>query len=132
MKKILTFNNIAYEFLGSLLVAIAFNLNHRQGQDLRNYIMTIFIVSIWSWKVSSAHFNFAVTIGSIFAKTDNKEDFKSKMGDFGITALCQFSGAFLGIGISYLCSNITTNPANGARTFHPDAPVLCPVNSPAN
>lgn len=87
--KICTFNNLAYEFLGSCLVSMAYNLNKETNSGMRNYILTLFIVSIWGWKVSSAHFNFAITTGSLFMipqSIDNK-DWKDKFGHYFTTVL---------------------------------------------
>jgi len=51
---------LLYEFIGTALIVLTYNI----GQVALGFV--IFIVSIWSWEVSSAHFNPAITVAQLF------------------------------------------------------------------
>ena len=55
--KVLKFTYLIYEFLGTALITVAYNM------AAKNYAMVLLVVSIWSWNVSAAHFNMAITLG---------------------------------------------------------------------
>ena len=48
-----------YEFLGTALIVLTFNI----GQSALGFILLL--VSIWSWEVSCAHFNPAITLAQL-------------------------------------------------------------------
>ena len=47
---------VLYEFVGTALLSLTCNLG------FRNVSQTLFIVTLWSWELSAAHFNICVTI----------------------------------------------------------------------
>merc|ERR1712086_349203 len=68
-----------FEFLGTMVLTIAFNMCGLQAQasaGVRSNIIskTIFIISLISWEISSAHFNSAITLGAWICAGDYKKN----------------------------------------------------------
>ena len=70
-------NFFLYEFVGMALVTVAYNVSSSQ-------MFTILVVSIWSWNVSAAHFNMAITIGDFVSVAKDLEKLKSSVAPFFI------------------------------------------------
>lgn len=67
-----------YEFLGTAILTYAYQISG-------NYIYVIFVITFWSWEVSAAHFNTAITIGSFIYNTKELKDLKANiLSLFGI------------------------------------------------
>ena len=61
-------NFYLFEFIGTMLVAFSYNFT---GE----YTYVLLVASIWSWDVSCAHFNSAITVGDLFAQGSIKQSF---------------------------------------------------------
>lgn len=87
---------ILYELLGSCLLMVSVNF--------RSSLAVLFCVTLWSWELSAAHFNWGLTLCEIFMEY-------KKVGEYIKPALViifvQFIGALLGILITYLEVNYT-------------------------
>ena len=44
-----------------------------------SYVYVIFVITFWSWEVSAAHFNTAITIGSFIYNTKALKDLKANI-----------------------------------------------------
>ena len=88
-----------YELVGTMLVTVSYNLTSQ-------YVFTILIVSIWSWEVSAAHFNMAITLGDFIYNTRSLEKLKNNIVPFLALIFVQFIGSLMGIFITFLCSYI--------------------------
>jgi glycerol uptake facilitator-like aquaporin len=81
-----------------------------------------FIVSLWSWDRSCAHFNFAITIGEAFC---NLGSVKSSWTKYFLIFVAQFFGSLLGVFITFISSK--TTHTDTSKTLFPAVPVLCPT-----
>jgi glycerol uptake facilitator-like aquaporin len=59
--------------------------------------MALLVVSVWSWEVSCAHFNPAVTIGAIVQSSIEKGEPIQKLMQGGVIIVTQFCGGLFGI-----------------------------------
>ena len=55
-EKVLNLKYLLYEFLGTALISVAYNMANKY------YSIVLLVVSIWSWNISAAHFNMAITL----------------------------------------------------------------------
>ena len=87
----------------------------------------LFIVSLWSWELSAAHFNFAVTIAS-YINTSKYESIGSKFPSFLGICLSQVIGAFFGIFLTFLSSKYyLPDGDNNKKEIQPKVnPSVCP------
>ena len=67
-----------YEFIGTALLSLASNLEF--GMVIVPH--TLLIVSIWSWELSSAHFNICITIAqlifNVYSDRDSSKTYYAK------------------------------------------------------
>lgn len=57
-----------HEFLGTAFLCLAYNLGGKiaSGDSTKGGVSPmLFVVSMWSWDLSCAHFNLAVSLGSL-------------------------------------------------------------------
>ena len=120
LKKAMSWPNFVYEFLGSAFVSMAYNVNSFYG-----YQLVTGVANLWSWSVSVAHFNLAVSLGALVANTTNLDKLKSNLGVFVIAAIAQISGAFAGMGMTSITTQVTEQ--NNQQSYNPPPPTLCPI-----
>jgi len=63
MNKALSIRFLLYEFIGVTLMTIAYNMSY-------SFVSVVFVVSIWAWDLSAAHFNMAISLGAFIYGTD--------------------------------------------------------------
>ena len=53
-----------YEFMGTAFLSFCYNISNKQ--NIRDFPIScvLMVISLWSWELSSAHFNLAITIAS--------------------------------------------------------------------
>ena len=61
----------AYEFVGMAVLSLCLNMS-----GIGTAVSALMVVSIWSWDVSCAHFNPAVTLGSMLLSVMESGDWK--------------------------------------------------------
>ena len=61
-------------------------------------------ISIWSWEIGVAHFNYAITIGSMVLNFVKNKPFMSNLKQTIILISAQTLGAFFGMFLSYLAT----------------------------
>jgi hypothetical protein len=74
-EKVLTPRYLAYEFLGTTLLTLSYNMT-------KSYETVVLVASIWAWNHSAAHFNMALTVGEMILLTTTFEKFKNLIGPF--------------------------------------------------
>jgi glycerol uptake facilitator-like aquaporin len=118
MEKIFNWHNLGYEFLGTLLITTSYNLN-------KQFTLMMTIVSIWSWNLSSAHFNPAFSLGSMIVHSTNIESFKYNLINLAMTFVAQICGAMCAIGVVFGSSQVLEK--NNHRDIMPAVPSVCPA-----
>ncbi len=83
-----------YELLGTAVITTAYNLG------IPVYL-PLFVVTLWAWDMSSAHFNFGLTVAACLFNT---KYWKQNSLEFAQIALSQIFGALLGIVLTIACS----------------------------
>jgi len=106
-----------YEFLGTTILTLAFNIN---GSKIDSSILLI--VSWWSWEISTAHFNLAVTLGNLLFKPHTMV---SNLPLFLKTAVAQVAGAAFGTLLTYFVST-RSNDELLQYVWLPNVEPLCP------
>ena len=81
---------------------------------------TLFLMSLQSWEISSAHFNSAVTFGSFIYSGDYKQNLLT----FIMIIVVQIFGSMTGIFLTWYFSLI--NEENNQTVTIPMPPTLCP------
>ena len=90
-----------------------------------DYIV-LFCITLWSWELSAAHFNWGLTLCEIFMEY-------KKVGEYIKPALIviavQFIGVLLGIFLTYLFVNYRYYSEVDYDTYRltPEPPTLCPT-----
>ena len=111
-----------FEFLGTVILTVAFNMGKQQnatgGQIMAT---TLFVISLVSWEISSAHFNSAVTLGSFIYTGNYKENLLPFIG----ILFMQIIGSLTGIFMTWYLSLI--DEANDQKETLPRPPILCPM-----
>lgn len=96
-----------FEFLGTVILTVAFNMAGKQsinGASQPTIVAsTLFIVSLMSWEISTAHFNSALTLGAFIYAGDLKQNL---LPFCGLCAM-QVFGSFTGIFITWYLSKVT-------------------------
>ena len=116
-----------FEFLGTCILTVAFNMAG-QGLNFSTAIVasTLFIVSLMSWEISTAHFNSALTLGALIYAGD----LKANLLPFCSLLTMQVFGSFTGIFITWYLSKVTETDTTKSTT--PEPPILCPPLSLMN
>lgn len=114
---------ILYEFLGTALVTFVTNFSAQSVPGV------MFLVSIWAWELSAAHFNCAITLGS--AILDNNP-MGSKVKGFLTILFSQFVGALVGILLSFISSKYDYVGKDNLKNVTPKVPTLCPLYTDPN
>lgn len=71
------------------------------------YYNILFVVTLWAWTLSAAHFNMAITIGAFVMGTKlSLKSLKNNIVEFGLILLVQFLGSMFGILITFVSSHI--------------------------
>ena len=110
---------LLYEFLGTAILTVAYNLSEK---TLLPFVL--FFVSLMAWELSSAHFNIALTIGSLIVEPAK---IVSNIVPFLAIIFVQFCGSLFGILLTYICSKVTY-PSEETKDIFPKVSVLCPLN----
>ena len=105
--------------MGTALLTFCFNMGGYSG------VAAILVVSLWSWEVSCAHFNPAVTFGSLVHSAMANGEILEKLMQGGAIILAQFCGTFFGIFLTTQSSYIS-NISDNIREQSPNALYLCP------
>jgi len=86
----------AYEFIGSAIVTFGANM----GSNL-------YLIVLWlCWEVSAAHFNMALSLGSLVLNLNDKE-WTKHMTDYIFIAVVQFLGAMCGTLLTFIAVIVT-------------------------
>ena len=104
------------ELLGSSLLVFGINMN---PQCLPAILLAI---SIWSWEIGVAHFNYAITIGSMVFNFVKNKPFLSNLKQTIILISAQTLGAFFGIFLSYLATYKLQSDIQAPKSM-----ALCPA-----
>ena len=108
---------ILYELLGSCLLMIGVNFGFGS--------LVLTCISLWSWELSAAHFNWGLTLCEIFMEYKNVGEY---LKPAGIIIVVQFVGALLGIFFTYIQVNYQYANFDEFDTYDvvPSPPTLCP------
>ena len=109
---------LGYEFAGTALATVAFNMGAGYGQ-----VTWIFVFSILAWELSSAHFNMAITIGSFLFNYDQAQ---SNAKSFIAILVVQTCGTFFGTLLTYMGSMKVYGPNHDSHEYIPMTRPLCP------
>ena len=107
----------AYEFFGSALIAYFFNIT-------KSLSSMLYIATLVSWEVSAAHFNNALSIGTLFF---NHTDFKENIIPYLILTIVQFLGSLAGLLCTYLTVYYSSYDQYH-KTIYPTTEQRCPTN----
>ena len=67
----------------------------------------LYLIVLWlCWEVSAAHFNMALSLGSLMLSLTDK-DWKKHLTNYGFIALVQFLGAMCGTLITFIAVIVT-------------------------
>ena len=111
-----TWAKLLYEFIGTAILVFEFNsVPYGYGREIP---LAYFIMFILAYKISGAHFNPALSL-VVFI---HERSVKNLLG-LGLTILCQFAGAYLGVALSYLLVkdyflNYRLKPDGGPGTLY--------------
>ena len=116
----------AYEFFGTAILTFGANMG-------ANFYLVVLLLC---WEVSAAHFNMALSLGSmVLSMTDN--DWTKHAANYAFLAAVQFVGAMAGTFLTFLAIIATKTSEsyfdkNGtkhdyiAKTYAPTTPRWCP------
>jgi glycerol uptake facilitator-like aquaporin len=116
----------AYEFIGTAIVTFGANM----GANL-------YLVVLWlCWEVSAAHFNMALSLGSLMLTVSDK-DWTKHLTNYIFIALVQFAGAMAGTFITFIAVIATYTASSyvdaqgntvdyNAKDYAPATPKWCP------
>lgn len=119
----------AYELIGTALITLSYNLSKVSGAQ-----PVLMIISLWSWEISCAHFNAAITLGSLLYHSDQLsfkqskyKETKESLMQFMLIIICQCFGALFGIFLTFAGSRITWPEGDfDQKDIYPKPPTLCP------
>ena len=101
-------------------LTMCFNLGQLNG-----YTLGLLVVSIFSWEVSCAHFNMAITLAETLFQLEDYGQFKERLPSIIKLVCAQLLGAPFGILITFMVSDITFGIGD-AKSINPTVPLLCP------
>ena len=117
----------AYELIGTSILTLAYNLSSLSGGQ-----PVLLVISLWSWEISCAHFNVAVTLGSLLFHSDllsfkNGKETRKNLMQFFLIIVCQFFGSLFGIFLTFAGSKIIWPVEDtDQKSIYPEVPNLCP------
>ena len=82
----------------------------------------LYIATMVSWEVSAAHFNNALSVGTLFF---NHTNFKENIVPYLVLTIVQFVGSLFGLFCTYITVYKTTNSAY-SKTTYPVTGIYCP------
>ena len=116
---------LLYEFLGSAVLVIAFNLSVSASAAI------IFTITLIGWNLSSCHFNSGVSLAQlVYERRSTSSIGKGDVIEIVLKICTQFLGGLLGVLIIYSASNVTFK--NDIQYAHPTDVHICPTSGCGN
>lgn len=116
--KVIRFRYLFYEFLGTLLCCVSYNLAFKE------YHWMFLICLVFSWNHSTGHFNTALTFGELFLRAEDVKDFCKGIVSMFLIILAQALGAVAGYFLSWLALHVEYRGLK--KINNPTVPTLCP------